>query len=80
MSWPTVAIWLGLAGLGGFATILGSLMTLGTLLLWLIPSSRQQANGSGWQNRGKLLGVSVILMLSGLALLALMMPLTPNTH
>lgn len=35
--------WIALAWAAGTAAILGSLMTLGTLLLWLVPSSRPQS-------------------------------------
>jgi hypothetical protein len=57
-------IWVAIAWVGGTATILGSLICLGSLLLWLIPAS-----GSG--KKFLLLAIALGLMLAGLTLLKL---------
>ncbi|PSB19104.1 hypothetical protein C7B65_12525 [Phormidesmis priestleyi ULC007] len=57
-------VWFAAAWVGGTAAILGSLMAIGTLILWCVP------NQSGaWQNQLKLLGFSVGLTIVGFALL-----------
>ncbi|WP_446867967.1 hypothetical protein [Phormidesmis sp. 146-12] len=56
--------WLVVAWLGGTAAILGSLMTIATLLLWLVPQK-----SPSWQNRLKLLGLSLGMAIVGFALL-----------
>ncbi|HEY9749516.1 MAG TPA: hypothetical protein V6C63_12600 [Allocoleopsis sp.] len=59
--------WFLVAWVGGSLAILGSLMTLGSLLLWGVPSS-----GSGrslWQDRLKLMVVSMGLAIAGFSLL-----------
>jgi hypothetical protein len=80
MTMLTLVTWLAIAAVGGFAAILGSLMTLGTLLLWLVPGARVQlpdATSPLWQSRLKLLGVSVALTIGGLALLRMIAPPQP---
>jgi hypothetical protein len=72
MTLLTLVIWVAIAGLGGFAAILGSLMTLGALLLWLAPYSPTKTPDSTsavWLGRWKLLGVSLALAIGGFALL-----------
>jgi hypothetical protein len=59
-----IFIWLVVAWVGGTAAILGGLMTIATFLLWLVPSK-----SPSWQNRLKLLGVSLGLAIGGGALL-----------
>ena len=74
MTLTTLVIWLTIASLGGLATILGSLMTLGTLLLWVVPDTRMKlkdATSLVWLNRLKLLGGSLALAIVGFALLAM---------
>jgi hypothetical protein len=67
MNW---AIWFVIALVGGVAAILGSLMLLGSLLLWLIPAAKTTSPSSRpWLGRIKLLAVSLLLSLSGLGLL-----------
>jgi hypothetical protein len=71
-------IWLAIAWVGGIAAILGSLMTIASLILWLIPDSPSSKNagavtastpGSAWVNRLKLTAVAVAIALVGLSLL-----------
>ncbi|HEY9805361.1 MAG TPA: hypothetical protein V6D04_02240 [Candidatus Obscuribacterales bacterium] len=59
--------WFLVAWVGGSLAILGSLMTLGSLLLWWVPRSGSQP--SLWQNRLKLLAVSLGLAIAGFSLL-----------
>lgn len=68
--------WLAIAWIGGSLAILGSLMTVGSLLLWLVPSSARQLKKAsdletapGWQNYLKLLVVSVSFAIAGFSLL-----------
>ncbi|MBW4580878.1 MAG: hypothetical protein KME42_15030 [Tildeniella nuda ZEHNDER 1965/U140] len=70
--------WFILAWVAGTAAILGSLMTLGSMLLWLSPSvqtrSRQTTTprlptSSPTQNRLKLLAFSVVIALAGVGIL-----------
>ena len=56
-------VWLILAGLGGIAAILGSLMTIASLLLWTIEGS--------WQGRFKVLGFSISCAIVGFLILQL---------
>ncbi len=53
--------WLILAGIGGIAAIVGSLMTIASLLLWLIEGT--------WQGRLKVLGFSVGCAVAGFLIL-----------
>lgn len=68
-------VWVVLAWMAGTAAILGSLMTLGSLLLYLVPSQPQGQKAetvspnSAWQNRLKLLGVSLAMGVAGGSLL-----------
>jgi hypothetical protein len=59
-----VLIWLAIAWVGGIAAILGSLMFLGSLLLWLIPTPTVG-------KQSLLLAIALGLMLAGLTLLRL---------
>ena len=59
--------WFLVVWVGGSLAILGSLMTLGSLLLWWVPRSGSQP--SLWQNRLKLLAVSLGLAIAGFSLL-----------
>ena len=68
--------WLAIAWVSGSLAILGSLMTVGSLLLWLVPTpARQLKTGNdsamtpGWQNHLKLLVVSVSFAIVGFGLL-----------
>jgi hypothetical protein len=73
--------WFIVAWVGGSSAILGSLMTLGSLLLWLVPLSASKTSKVSkaheerslevpiWQNRVKLLVVSLGLAIAGLSLL-----------
>lgn len=70
--------WFLVAWVGGSLTILGSLMTLGSLLLWWVPRSgskvaktagERSRAGLDWQNRVKLMMVSVGLAIAGFTLL-----------
>ncbi|MGJ3248637.1 MAG: hypothetical protein ACFE0I_21470 [Elainellaceae cyanobacterium] len=67
--------WLITVWIGGTATILGSLMTLGSVILWLAPSSKHAQKGDSsivpklWCSRLRLLGVSLALTALGLGLL-----------
>ncbi|MCL6434803.1 MAG: hypothetical protein K6T90_11430 [Leptolyngbyaceae cyanobacterium HOT.MB2.61] len=76
------ALWIAIAWVAGSAAILGSLMTLGSLLLWVTPTQRtktRRASEQGseasmtqpFQDRLKLLAVSVGMALAGLGLLAI---------
>jgi hypothetical protein len=73
----TQILWFMLTWIAGTAAILGSLMTLGSLLLWLAPlQSRSRKTDaslgsmpSQWQNRLKLLAFSVAIALAGLGIL-----------
>lgn len=72
-------IWLVLAWIGGAAAILGSLMTLGSLLLWLVPSHATQSSlpdqpsvaSNTWKTRAKLLLFSLALAFVGFNVLLL---------
>ncbi len=75
MTIPALVVWFAIAAVGGFTAILGSLMTLGTLLLWLVPGARMKVNNvtpAIWPGRLKLLGVSAAFAIGGLVLLAIM--------
>ncbi len=75
--------WFLVAWVGGSFAILGSLMTLGSLLLWLVPrpvskasktdgvSFKRLSAGSDWQNHVKLMAVSVGLAIAGFSLLVM---------
>ncbi len=72
------AAWLIIAGGGGTAAILGSLMTLGSFILWL--SSRHQprvksdtSDASGRYGLFKLFGMSLFIAGLGWALLLLVL-------
>jgi len=58
-------LWLVAAWVGGTAAILGSLMTIGCLLLWLVPNRSED-----WRNRLKLLGFSVGMAIVGFVILS----------
>ncbi|MBD2019708.1 hypothetical protein H6F43_05835 [Leptolyngbya sp. FACHB-36] len=69
-------LWLVGAWIGGTAAILGSLMTLGSLLLWLVPSQMSHGRKSAvqdapqfWQRRLSLLVISVTIAFTGFAVL-----------
>ncbi|MBD2071883.1 hypothetical protein H6F93_30920 [Leptolyngbya sp. FACHB-671] len=73
-------LWIAIAWIGGTALILGSLMTLGSLLLFLVPAGAKPAAKGNltsstsprpWQNQLKLLLLSLSLTLAGLGLLSL---------
>lgn len=70
---PTL-LWLGVAWVGGTAAILGSLITVGSLLLWLVPPTQTKgkphtASPSHWVGPLKILGFGLAIGLGGLALL-----------
>ena len=70
----SLLIWFVAAWVGGTAAILGSLMAIGSLVLWFVP------NQSGaWQNRLKLLGFSVGMAIVGFALLFIFHSSPANT-
>ncbi|MBE9014473.1 hypothetical protein IQ250_30230 [Pseudanabaenaceae cyanobacterium LEGE 13415] len=58
-----IILWLIIAWIGGTAAILGSLMSLGSLLLWTIPGDQK--------GRLKVLGFSMICAIAGFLLLRL---------
>ena len=60
-----LVLWLVAAWVGGTAAILGSLMTIGCLLLWLLPDQFDN-----WQKRLKLLGFSVGVAIVGFIILS----------
>ena len=70
-------LWLVLAWIAGTAAILGSLMTLGSLILLFVPSqarSRQPEkpflpSKQSWQHRLRLLAFSVAIAIAGLGIL-----------
>ncbi len=64
-------LWLTIAGVGGILAILGSLMSLGSLLLWWVPPHRKPTGSSepDWFSRLKLTGFSLALALVGVGLL-----------
>ncbi|WP_421659276.1 hypothetical protein [Leptothermofonsia sp. ETS-13] len=76
-------LWIAIVWVAGSAAILGSLMTLGSLLLWVAPTqptkTTRRANEKAlvttmtqpFQDRLKLLAVSVAIALAGLSLLAI---------
>jgi hypothetical protein len=69
--------WFPVAWVGGSLAILGSFMTLGSLLLWLVPqqskdlriNGERSPSGTNWQNHVKLIAVSVGLAIAGFGLL-----------
>ena len=70
--------WFPIAWIGGSLAILGSLMTLGSLLLWLAPKQSHQPKkmddtrslpSDDWQNHFKLMVFSVAIAVVGLTLL-----------
>lgn len=66
----SLVLWIAIALLGGMAAILGSLMTLGTLLLWLVPARKLGASERPlWPSRLKLLGIASAIALFGILLL-----------
>jgi hypothetical protein len=73
----TIIIWLIAVWIGGIAVILGSLMTLGSLLLWISPGSSSGSKSQSESDNGrailygkvKLLGISIGLTLLGIAML-----------
>ncbi|MDX2098643.1 MAG: hypothetical protein SFW36_12775 [Leptolyngbyaceae cyanobacterium bins.59] len=64
-------LWFVVASIGGTAAILGTLMTLGSLLLWFIPLSAEKGTRTDWLQRLKLLAFAGSLAFSGFALLRL---------
>ncbi|HEY9616124.1 MAG TPA: hypothetical protein V6C64_04750 [Microcoleaceae cyanobacterium] len=70
-----IFLWLLLAWIAGIAAILGSLMTIASLLLWLVPnaakpkSTKTLASPSVGYQRWRFAGAALVLALSGLALL-----------
>ncbi|MBF2027131.1 MAG: hypothetical protein IGS48_10250 [Oscillatoriales cyanobacterium C42_A2020_001] len=72
-------IWLALAWVGGAAAILGSLMTLGSLLLWLVPNPATKSSlpdkplvaPNTWRTRARLLLFSLALAFVGFKVLLL---------
>ncbi|EKQ68250.1 hypothetical protein OsccyDRAFT_2775 [Leptolyngbyaceae cyanobacterium JSC-12] len=77
-------IWVVFAWFAGAAAILGSLMTLGSLLLWLIPvrgktpeSDQRLAASHTWRTRIRLLLFSLALAMVGFSILSLV-PLSNN--
>jgi hypothetical protein len=74
-------LWIAIAWIGGTALILGSLMALGSLLLFLVPTGAKpnaRANSTDstpfprpWQNQLKLLLFSLTLALAGWGMLNL---------
>jgi hypothetical protein len=74
-------LWIAIAWVGGTALILGSLMFLGTLLLFLVPTKVKPNTGANaassttssqpWQNQLKLLLLSLTLAIAGLGMLSL---------
>lgn len=70
-----IFLWLLLAWTAGIAVILGSLMTIASFLLWLVPygtkpkSTKPLALPSGGYQRWRLTGVTLAIALSGLVLL-----------
>ncbi|XGV95396.1 MAG: hypothetical protein ACAF41_21955 [Leptolyngbya sp. BL-A-14] len=68
--------WLALTWVAGTAAILGSLMTLGSLILLVAPAqarSRKPHQSSptapSWQHRLRLLAVSLAIALAGLSIM-----------
>jgi hypothetical protein len=69
-----IIIWLVCACLGGIAAILGSLMFLGSLLLWWIPQGSTKSGTSAlpaWQGRLKVLAVAGLIAIVGMGVLAI---------
>lgn len=74
-------LWIAIAWVGGTSLILGSLMFLGSLLLFLVPARAKpntRANAASstdsprpWQNQLKLLLLSCVLAIAGLGMLSL---------
>ncbi|HTL89986.1 MAG TPA: hypothetical protein VL134_11335 [Leptolyngbya sp.] len=70
-----IIVWLIVAWIGGTAAILGSLMTIASLLLWAIEGT--------WQGRLKVLGFSIgcaiggFLLLRSISFSALTLPFQP---
>ncbi|MBL1175090.1 hypothetical protein [Pantanalinema sp. GBBB05] len=70
-----IFLWLLLAWTAGIAVILGSLMTIASFLLWLVPhtakskSTKPLALPSVGYQRWQLIGVALAIALSGLILL-----------
>lgn len=65
-------LWLIFAWIAGTAAILGSLMTLGSLILFVTPApmrSRKPQQSHPWSQHLKLLAVSVAVALTGLGIL-----------
>jgi hypothetical protein len=70
-------LWIAIAWAAGTAAILGCLMTLGSLLLWLVPTHAGRSRKAGgeapesgnWQNQLKLTAFSIAIALVGLSLL-----------
>jgi hypothetical protein len=73
-------LWIAIAWIGGTAAILGSLMTLGSLLLWLASSQQvktrktenhgSQMASKNWQGQLKVTAFSVAIAFAGLGLLS----------
>ncbi len=75
----TQSLWFTFTWIAGTAAILGSFMTLGSVILWFVPSvpprSRKlevPSTSPVWQNRLKLLAFSVAIALVGLGILVVM--------
>jgi hypothetical protein len=69
-----IIIWLLCACLGGIAAILGSLMVLGSLLLWWVPQESTKSGAStlpAWQGRLKVLAVAGVIAVVGMGILAI---------
>jgi hypothetical protein len=76
----SLALWLVLAWIGGTAAILGSLMTLGSLVLLVAPSQPRSHNPQPpllverpWQQQLKLLAVSLAMALAGFGILVIVL-------
>lgn len=73
-------VWMAVMWIAGTAAILGSLMTIGSLLLWLVPiaavrgkkSATEVKTESIWLVRVRLLGGSLAIALTGISILRIM--------
>ncbi|XHX76516.1 MAG: hypothetical protein RBJ76_19050 [Stenomitos frigidus ULC029] len=70
------SLWFVLTWIAGTAAILGSFMTLGSVILWFVPSLPHRSPKLEvsstipvWQNRLKLLAFSVAIAVVGLGIL-----------
>jgi hypothetical protein len=72
-------VWIAVMWIAGTAAILGGLMTIGSLLLWLVPMAPVRGKKSAefaavqaksiWLARLRLLGVSLAIALTGIGVL-----------